>query len=77
MKPNDVIRHFGTQVLTARALGMTQGSVSLWVRRGVVPYRRQLQIEQVTGGQLRANPADLQRELSPVARAPVYASAAA
>ena len=38
----------------AEALGMSQGSVSLWDK--YPPPLRQLQIEALTGGKLRAEP---------------------
>lgn len=44
----------GTQALLAEKLGMTQASVSLWGVRP--PPLRQLQIEQMTGGALKAGP---------------------
>ena len=43
----------GTQAKLAEALGMKQASVSLW---DSVPPLRQLQIEALTGGALRAGP---------------------
>jgi hypothetical protein len=42
----------GTQASLAAAIGMTQGSVSLW--KEYPPPLRQLQIEALTGGKLRA-----------------------
>lgn len=42
----------GTQAALATALGMTQGSVSLWGE--FPPPMRQLQIEAMTRGELRA-----------------------
>ena len=54
MTKDEAIAEFGTQVKLAAALGMSQGSVSLW---GVYPPElRQLQIEALTGGRLRAEP---------------------
>lgn len=44
----------GTQAALAEALGMTQGSVSLWSE--YPPPLRQLQIEALTGGKVRAEP---------------------
>ena len=44
----------GTQQALAKALGITQGSVSLW--GDYPPPLRQLQIEALTGGTLRAEP---------------------
>lgn len=55
MNYQQVIRHFGTQVKTAAALGITQSTVSAW--RGTVPARYQYQIEVITDGKLRADKA--------------------
>jgi hypothetical protein len=44
----------GTQALLGAALGMTQGSVAGWGK--YPPALRQLQIEALTGGKLRAEP---------------------
>ena len=44
----------GTQALLAEKLGMKQSSVSLWGDR--IPPLRQLQIERLSGGALRAGP---------------------
>jgi hypothetical protein len=44
----------GSQVALARALGVAQASVSLWGE--FPPPLRQLQIEALTGGALRAEP---------------------
>lgn len=44
----------GTQAAMAEKLGMTQGSVSLWGE--YPPAFRQIQIERLTGGQLKAEP---------------------
>ncbi len=54
MTKDEAIAAFGTQVRLAEALGMSQGSVSLW--REYPPPLRQLQIEALTGGKLRAEP---------------------
>lgn len=57
MTPEDVIRHFGgTQMKAAEALNLYQSSVSEWVQNGRVPWLRQLHIEKVTGGALKAEP---------------------
>jgi DNA-binding transcriptional regulator YdaS (Cro superfamily) len=54
MTKDEAIAAFGTQVKLAEVLGMSQGSVSLWGTHP--PPLRQLQIEAVTGGKLRAEP---------------------
>jgi hypothetical protein len=52
MTKQEAIDFFGTQVALARALDITQSSVAEW---GVYPPEpRQLQLQRVTGGQLRA-----------------------
>lgn len=50
----EAIERYGTQEALAKALGMSQGSISLW--RDCPPPLRQLQIEALTGGALRAGP---------------------
>ena len=54
MTKDEAVRRFGTQVKLAEALGMSQGSISLWGEHP--PPLRQLQIEALTGGELRAEP---------------------
>ena len=54
MTKEEVIRHYGTQAAVALALGgMNQSTVSGWRD---VPALRQLQIEALTGGALKADP---------------------
>lgn len=54
MTPEIVVRHFGTQVKAAKALGITQPSVSNWLSRGAVPPLQQFRIEKLTRGKLKA-----------------------
>jgi transcriptional repressor of cell division inhibition gene dicB len=54
MTKDEAIATFGTQVKLAEALGMSQGSVALWGT--YPPILRQLQIEALTGGKLKAEP---------------------
>lgn len=53
MTYSDVISHFGTQVAIAKALGITQSTVSGW--GGVVPPKYQYQLEVITEGAMRAD----------------------
>lgn len=53
MTKQEAVEAFGTQVLLAKALDMTQGSVAAWKH---VPPLRQLQIEALTKGRLKAGP---------------------
>lgn len=52
MTKDEVIRHFGSVSATARALGIRQPSVTNWGE--YPPADRQLQIQVLTGGKLRA-----------------------
>ena len=55
MKKTDAIQHFGTQVALAAALGVDQSTISKsW--GDFPPPLRQLQIEALTGGALKAEP---------------------
>jgi len=54
MTKDHAIKHFGSQAKLAAALGMTQGSVSLW--GDYPPPVRQLQLEALTAGALKAEP---------------------
>jgi len=54
MKTTDVIAHFGTQTKTAEKLDMAQSSVAGWGEEP--PAIRQIQIEKLTRGRLKANP---------------------
>ena len=54
MTKDEAIAAFGTQAALADALGITQGSVSLWPDK--VPVLRQLQLEALTQGRLKADP---------------------
>lgn len=48
----DAIKHFGTQLGVANALGMAQSSVAEWGK--FPPKLRQIQLEHVTRRELRA-----------------------
>jgi len=56
MVKNDVIGFYGSQHEVARALGITRSAVSYW--KDPLPALRQLQLERLTGGVLKAD-ADL------------------
>lgn len=61
MKKADAIKYFGTQVKMGKALGINQGSISAWPE--YPPDHRQLQIERVTLGALKAEPDCMDRLL--------------
>lgn len=52
MLKSDAVQHFGSQQKLAEALGVKQPSVARWPE--VLPPLRQLQIENVTNGALKA-----------------------
>jgi DNA-binding transcriptional regulator YdaS (Cro superfamily) len=51
----DLIQYFGSQAAVARAVDVRQPSVWEWKKKGI-PAKRQLQIERLTGGTLKAHP---------------------
>ena len=61
MKFEKLIKHFGTQVAAADAIGVTQPTISNWRARGRIPHLQQLRIEHVTKGKLKAQPLMLKR----------------
>lgn len=56
MKIDQVIKHFGSQVAAADALGVQQPTISNWKTRGRIPHIQQLRIEHLTNGKLKAQP---------------------
>lgn len=56
MKFDQIIKHFGSQVAAAHAIGVTQPTLSNWKKRGTIPHIQQLRIEHVTKGKLKAQP---------------------
>lgn len=54
MRTADAIKHYKTQTALAAALGIDQSSISTW--KEFPPALRQLQIEGLTGGELKAEP---------------------
>jgi DNA-binding transcriptional regulator YdaS (Cro superfamily) len=56
MTYDQLISHYGTQSAAASALGINQSSVSEWKERGSIPRLRQLHIEILTKGKLKADP---------------------
>jgi hypothetical protein len=73
MTKDDAIKFFGTQVKLQEALGMkSQGSVSLW--GDFPPPLRQLQIEAMTHGALKAE-ADCDKYRVPAPTAPAESAA--
>lgn len=55
MKPSDLLTHYGSQAAISRACGIRQPSVCIWFKSGQIPPIRQLEIEALTEGALRAD----------------------
>jgi DNA-binding transcriptional regulator YdaS (Cro superfamily) len=66
MKFEQLIKHFGSQVMAADAIGVTQPTLSNWKKRGSIPHLQQLRIEHVTKGKLKAAADILKRKVSRV-----------
>ena len=54
MTKDQVLKRYGSQLKIAEALGISQPSVSAWT--DPIPELRQLQLERLTAGELRAGP---------------------
>lgn len=57
MNMQDLIDHFGSQAAVAKAVGTSDQVVSAWKVKGRIPIGRQYEIQILTGGKLRADPA--------------------
>ena len=57
MNMQDLISHFGSQTAVARALGTSVQVVSAWKTKNRIPLGRQYEIQILTAGKLRADPA--------------------
>lgn len=64
MEFDQLIKHFGSQVAAADALGVTQPTLSNWKSRGRIPNLQQLRIQHITRGKLKANPDILAAKIS-------------
>ena len=65
---DQLIKHFGSQVVAAKAIGCTQPTLSNWKSRGRIPMLQQLRIELITKGKLKAQPLLPQRAKRTVSR---------
>lgn len=54
MTRSDALKHYRTQTALAEALGIGQSSVAEWGEE--IPALRQIQLERITLGALRADP---------------------
>lgn len=60
MTPKDVVEYFGGDPAsiaeTARSLNCTRQAIYLWIKAGKIPRRRQLDIQDLTNRELKADP---------------------
>lgn len=66
MTYNELITHFGSPSNVRRAIqaygdDITTASIAGWKRSGLVPSGRQYQFQLITGGKLKAEPAQKTR----------------
>jgi hypothetical protein len=54
MKPQDLIKEYGTAAEVGRRFGYTRAAIGLWVKREKIPYRAQLLIQAATMGKFHA-----------------------
>jgi hypothetical protein len=67
MTKSEALQFYGGNVsVLARALGMDQSSIYSW--KEYQPGGRQLQLERITGGKLKAEPGCMERPRKPKAR---------
>jgi hypothetical protein len=65
MKTEEAITYAGSVTGLAALLKVTTGAVSQWRKLGTLPGGRQLQLEQLTGGALLADPDCMKRPPRP------------
>jgi len=58
MTPAQAIEYYCSRGALAKACGVTEAAVYLWVKRGAIPYDRQCQIQVDSGGALLASKTD-------------------
>ena len=54
MQTYEIIAHYGTQQKVADALDVKQSNIAKWLKSGRPPYLRQLQVQILTKGKLKA-----------------------
>ena len=57
MKPEAAIQWAGNQRKLAKALGVTESAVSQWASAGLIPEGRAYQLEVLSAGLLKVDPA--------------------
>lgn len=57
MRYTDVLKHFGSEADIAVALGRTRQAVNLWKQANLIPEGVAYQLQVITAGKLRVDPA--------------------
>ncbi len=60
MTPNDLIEYYKTGYNFAVQTKMSHNTFSNWVKAGYIPFASQKKIEQLTGGELKAEWSELE-----------------
>jgi DNA-binding transcriptional regulator YdaS (Cro superfamily) len=66
MRVSDVVKFFGNKAKVAEAIGVTPGAVTNW--GDIVPSTSILQIEQASGGKIKADPAVYKARAAKISR---------
>jgi hypothetical protein len=53
MKPEDVLKKYGSQYQFHKQTGMSHTSLGLWLKLGYVPENSQYKLERLTNGELK------------------------
>lgn len=51
---DEILTHFGNQYQLAKKLGVERAAVNQWVKSGIIPPRRAIEIEKLTEGKFKA-----------------------
>ena len=54
MTPEHIIKHYGSVIAAARAVGVTRRTVYDWIELGAVPWQWQCAYQVATDGKLKA-----------------------
>jgi hypothetical protein len=61
MTPEEVYQYFGSAYAAAKAIGITKQSFSYWIEKRFIPFNRQIEIQKITKGKLRAREEDAKK----------------
>ena len=54
MSPKEICDYYGSIRAAARAIGISRGAIHKWIDKGYVPIKRQIHLEALTNGDLKA-----------------------